>query len=111
MAILHVKAERGGDFNEVVDSLFEGIPGIVEFLKGQVSFVHKGSSVMASGEPHYIGIDINLPDFEPNTIAPLKPLFDLLFALIAAQSGSTISAQIVFDGPDGQTVDVVSAAE
>ncbi|VXC98165.1 hypothetical protein OCEANICA350_12808 [Oceanicaulis sp. 350] len=101
MRILKIRSEAKSGLSATVDALVERIPDIEEFVDS-LSFVHTGSSIMASGEAHYVGIDITLPDLSDEMLVALEPLFKTLLALISEQEGSAISAQVVISDSEGR---------
>jgi hypothetical protein len=101
VTILQIRTEAKNGLNTTVDALVDRIPEI-DACSEQIKFVHTGSSIMASGEAHYVGIDIKLPDLSEEMLEALQPLFETLVALIGEQEGSAISAQLVVTAADGQ---------
>lgn len=101
MAKLTLSVESGGSLSNAVDSLVDHLPGFPKTVEGGVRLVHGGSEPAASGNPHFVAIEIDIPDLDEETLEALRPLFRTLAALVRAQSTKGVSASLTLDGKGG----------
>lgn len=110
VSVLKIHAAKSDALDRAIDIVLALNPDFVERAAGVVELDGPSSPMVASGEPHFVTMKIQLPDFDDQTLDKIMPLLQMLTSLIASQSSDTISAVLELSGPGGKTVDLIAKA-